>query len=132
MVWPDWTIGERAARLSHGLYLPLVDALVLATALEAGARELWTTDADLARLDAAPARSHPSLFTHALDPTISQDEFFFWELTGYLILKGVMDPGWVRAANAAVDSVAHTSAASEELSGGAPGLAGGGVLSGRF
>ena len=51
VVWPDWTIGERAARLSHGLYLPLVDALVLATALEAGARELWTTDADLARYE---------------------------------------------------------------------------------
>lgn len=51
VVWPDWTIGERAARLSHGLYLPLVDALVLATALEAGARELWTTDTDLARYE---------------------------------------------------------------------------------
>ena len=32
---------------SHGLALPLVDALVLATALEAGAEELWTTDAHL-------------------------------------------------------------------------------------
>ena len=51
VVWPDWTTGERAARLSHGLYLPLVDALVLATALEAGARELWTTDADLGRYE---------------------------------------------------------------------------------
>ncbi len=27
--------------------LPLVDALILATALEAGAEELWTTDAHL-------------------------------------------------------------------------------------
>ncbi|BDG17793.1 PIN domain-containing protein [Thermus brockianus] len=35
VVWPDWGIGERAARLSHGLHLPLVDALILATALEA-------------------------------------------------------------------------------------------------
>ena len=32
---------------SHGLALPLVDALVLATALEGGAEELWTTDAHL-------------------------------------------------------------------------------------
>jgi 2-polyprenyl-6-methoxyphenol hydroxylase-like FAD-dependent oxidoreductase len=32
---------------SHGLALPLVDALVLATALEAGEEELWTTDAHL-------------------------------------------------------------------------------------
>jgi predicted nucleic acid-binding protein len=45
VVWPDWTVGERSARL--GLALPLVDALVLATALEAGAEELWTTDAHL-------------------------------------------------------------------------------------
>ncbi|RTH34793.1 VapC toxin family PIN domain ribonuclease [Thermus scotoductus] len=35
VVWPDWGIGERAARLSHGLHLPLVDALILATALSA-------------------------------------------------------------------------------------------------
>ena len=47
VVWPDWTVGERSARLSHGLALPLVDALILATALEAGAEELWTTDAYL-------------------------------------------------------------------------------------
>ena len=47
VVWSDWTVGERSARLSHGLALPLVDALVLATALEAGAEELWTTDAHL-------------------------------------------------------------------------------------
>jgi predicted nucleic acid-binding protein len=47
VVWPDWKVGERSARLSHGLALPLVDALVLATALEAGAEELWTTDAHL-------------------------------------------------------------------------------------
>jgi len=32
---------------SHGLALPLVDAIVLATALEAGAEELWPTDAHL-------------------------------------------------------------------------------------
>ena len=32
---------------SHGLALPLVDALVLATALKAGAEELWTADAHL-------------------------------------------------------------------------------------
>ncbi|WP_038044077.1 type II toxin-antitoxin system VapC family toxin [Thermus tengchongensis] len=48
VVWPDWGIGERAARLSHGLHLPLVDALILATALEAGAKELWTADQHLA------------------------------------------------------------------------------------
>ena len=47
VVWPNWTVGERSARLSHGLALPLVDAIVLATALEAGAEELWTTDAHL-------------------------------------------------------------------------------------
>ncbi|GLV49271.1 hypothetical protein TJA_23720 [Thermus sp. LT1-2-5] len=47
VVWPDGRIGERAARLSHGLSLPLVDALILATALEAGARVLYTTDAHL-------------------------------------------------------------------------------------
>lgn len=45
VVWPDWASGERAARLS------LVDALILVTALEAGAGELWTADSDLARYE---------------------------------------------------------------------------------
>lgn len=47
VVWPDWKTGERAARLSHGLGIPIIDALVLATALEAGAVELWTADTHL-------------------------------------------------------------------------------------
>jgi len=51
VAWPDWAMGERAARLSHGLHLPLVDALVLATALEARATELWTTDTHLTRYE---------------------------------------------------------------------------------
>ncbi|HAR69357.1 MAG TPA: hypothetical protein DCR99_06960, partial [Thermus scotoductus] len=42
---------ERTVRLSHGLHLPLVDALILATALEGGAKEIWTADADLARYE---------------------------------------------------------------------------------
>ena len=65
---------------------------------------------------------HPrgSIYTDERNPTIDQEEFFFWELNGYLILKKVMDPEWVRAANEAIDSVADTVTTSEELSGGAP------------
>ncbi|MCX7969732.1 MAG: PIN domain-containing protein [Armatimonadetes bacterium] len=37
-------VAIRAAKLSHSLGLPTVDALVLAACLEAGCDEFWTTD----------------------------------------------------------------------------------------
>jgi len=50
VVWLDSPEAlERAAHLSHGTGLPLVDALIVASLEAAGATEVWTTDADLER-----------------------------------------------------------------------------------
>lgn len=59
LVWLDTpAVLERAARLSHGEGLPLVDALILAGLEAGGAGEVWTTDADLVRCARPDLRVH--------------------------------------------------------------------------
>ncbi len=50
---------------------------------------------------------HPSIYKRDFDSGIDELEFFHWELCGYLVLRGVMDPEWLDAANAAVDANEH-------------------------
>jgi predicted nucleic acid-binding protein len=45
VVWLDLGILSLAARLSHGLGVPAVDSLILASLVSWDAREIWTTDA---------------------------------------------------------------------------------------
>lgn len=49
-------IALRAARLAHGTDIPGLDALVLATMLEAGCQEIYTTDSDLAKYESGDVR----------------------------------------------------------------------------
>eukprot|EP01043_Picozoa_sp_COSAG02_P119841 COSAG02_NODE_56538_length_285_cov_0.725806_1_plen_37_part_10 len=35
---------------------------------------------------------HPSIYKRDPDSEIDELEFFHWELCGYLVLRGVMDP----------------------------------------
>lgn len=49
-------IALRAARLAHGTDIPGLDALILATMLEAGCREIYTTDSDLAKYESGDVR----------------------------------------------------------------------------
>jgi predicted nucleic acid-binding protein len=45
VAWIDSTdVCERASRLSHGLGIPAIDALILAGLLDSGAQEIYTTD----------------------------------------------------------------------------------------
>ncbi|MCX5816565.1 MAG: PIN domain-containing protein [Proteobacteria bacterium] len=45
VAWIDSTdVCELASRLSHGLGIPAIDALILAGLLDSGAREIYTTD----------------------------------------------------------------------------------------
>ena len=37
------------------------------------------------------------------DSGIDYREFYFWDLNGYMVLRGVMDEEWLAAANEAVD-----------------------------
>jgi len=49
-------------------------------------------------------RHHPSIYRRDPDCGIDADEFFLWDLQGYLILPGVMDADWIAAADAAIEA----------------------------
>lgn len=48
VAWPDRETTSTAARLSHGLGIPVVDSLILACLIKAGVDEIYTTDKHLA------------------------------------------------------------------------------------
>jgi len=52
---------------------------------------------------------HPGIYDNqpSLPETIDPLEFFYWELTGFLVVKNAMDQSWLAAANAAVDANIH-------------------------
>ena len=52
---------------------------------------------------------HPGIYNNQLSSpeTIDPLEFFYWELTGFLVVKNAMDESWLAAANAAVDANIH-------------------------
>ena len=47
---------------------------------------------------------HPSILKLDFTQGIDHEEFFKWDLNGYLVVPGVMDAEWLQAANAAVDA----------------------------
>ena len=47
VVWPDQEILSKAARLSHGLGIPAVDSLILASLVSIDCSEIYTTDSHL-------------------------------------------------------------------------------------
>ena len=49
-------------------------------------------------------RIHPSIYIKNPDSNIDEKEYFFWDLCGYLVVRGVMDREWLAAANEAMDS----------------------------
>ncbi len=46
---------------------------------------------------------HPSIHVRDPDSEIDEKELYFWDLCGYLVLRGLMDESWVTAANEAID-----------------------------
>jgi hypothetical protein len=52
---------------------------------------------------------HPGIYDNQPSSleTIDPLEFFYWELTGFLVVKNAMDQSWLAAANAAVDANIH-------------------------
>lgn len=55
-------------------------------------------------LDPSGEVVHPSIYVRDPHSGIDEAEFYHWDLCGYLILRNVMDPAWIRAANEAVDA----------------------------
>ncbi|MEE2752427.1 MAG: phytanoyl-CoA dioxygenase family protein [Candidatus Latescibacterota bacterium] len=61
------------------------------------------TDGKTARLGKPGDRFHPSIYIKNPDANIDEKEFFFWDLCGYLVVRGVMDEEWLATANEAMD-----------------------------
>lgn len=84
------------------------------------------TDGEGVESDASKRVFHPSLLRVDPDSDIDYDEFFFWDLNGYLVLRGVMDADWLAAANEAIDRHQERIVVGEELARGSNSLAGSG------
>ena len=82
------------------------------------------TDGEMVELDESREVFHPSIYKLDVDSGIEHKEFYFWELTGYLVLRGVMDEVWLEEANNAIDQFQDQIVVGEELAGGSRSLAG--------
>ena len=58
-------------------------------------------------VDAGPGTFHPAILKRDPDCEIDEKEFFFWDLCGHLVVRGVMDEEWLRQANEAIDAHAE-------------------------
>lgn len=67
---------------------------------------------------------HPSIHTRDPESGIDQKEFYFWDLCGYLLVKGVMDEPWMAAAHEAIDAHIDRLELNKDGSRGSPRLAG--------
>ena len=65
-----------------------------------------TVLSDGQRVRVASEAEHPEIRTSGQNTrTVSNpDEVWFWDVRGYLVLRGVMDEAWLRAAHAAIDA----------------------------
>ena len=82
------------------------------------------TDGETVTLDASRELFHPSILTKNPDSGIDEKEFYFWDLNGYLVLRGVMDDAWLAEANATIDKFEDQIVVGEELARGSKALAG--------
>ena len=90
------------------------------------------TDGKTAAMDESGAIFHPAVLKADPESGIDHEEFYFWDLNGYLVLRGVMDEEWLQAANEAIDRFEDRVEVGEELARGSKTLAGTGrpLLSG--
>ena len=47
---------------------------------------------------------HPSIYIRDPNSEIDDREFYYWDLCGHLVLKAVMDAGWLAAASEAIEA----------------------------
>jgi ectoine hydroxylase-related dioxygenase (phytanoyl-CoA dioxygenase family) len=67
---------------------------------------------------------HPSIYVRDPDSGIDENEFYFWDLTGYLVLRNILTAEELALANEAVDRFEDRIVVGNELSGGSTALAG--------
>ena len=82
------------------------------------------TDGKTVTVDESRAVFHPSFLQPNPDSGIDHEEFYFWDLNGYLVLRGVMDEEWLQAANEAIDRFEDRIEVGGELAHGSKTLAG--------
>ena len=82
------------------------------------------TDGKTATVDPSRQTFHPSFMKVDPESGIDHEEFYFWDLNGYLVLRGVMNEEWLQAANEAVDRFEDRIKVGEELARGSQALAG--------
>lgn len=82
------------------------------------------TDGETVALDASRELFHPSILMKNPNSGIDEKEFYFWDLNGYLVLRGVMDDAWLAEANATIDKFEDQIVVGEELARGSKTLAG--------
>ena len=82
------------------------------------------TDGETIALDESRKIFHPSTLMKNPNSGIDEKEFYFLDLNGYLVLRGVMDEEWLAQANAAIDKYEDRIIVGDELARGSKSLAG--------
>ncbi|MFT5370107.1 MAG: ectoine hydroxylase-related dioxygenase (phytanoyl-CoA dioxygenase family) [Candidatus Latescibacterota bacterium] len=82
------------------------------------------TDGETVTVDASRKIFHPSILIKDPNSMIDETEFYFWDLNGYLVLRGVMDEAWLAEANAVVDAFEDQIVVGEVTSGKSKSLVG--------
>lgn len=81
-------------------------------------------DGEKAWVEEDTAVIHPSIYIRDPDSGIDEKEFYYWDLNGYLVLRGVMDEKWLEEANEAVNKFQDRIVVGDELAGGSVSQAG--------
>lgn len=82
------------------------------------------TDGEKTWVEEDPTVVHPSIYMRDPDSGIDEKEFYFWDLNGYMVVRGVMDEQWLAEANEAVDKFQDRIVVGEELARGSISQAG--------
>ena len=112
---PDWH-AELTEEQRASLYKPGYVATTPPPAI--------VTDGKTVVVDPSRQIFHPSFMKVDANSVIDHEEFYFWDLNGYLVLRGVMNEEWLQAANEAVDRFEDRIKVGEELARGSQSLAG--------
>jgi hypothetical protein len=91
---PDWT-DELPPEQRAVLHRPGHKDANPAPVLETDGEKTWVAD--------DTEIQHPSIYIRDPNSKIDEKEFYFWDLNGYLVIRGIMDEEWLAKANEAVD-----------------------------
>ena len=97
-------VGEEKAMPDWAAELTQVERAVLHNPNRPYPAPVVKSDGRTSWLEEEPGVFHPSIYKKDPDSGIDEKEFYFWDLCGHLVLRGVMDAEWLAAANQAIDA----------------------------